>query len=49
MKLTTYIEGTSLIGPAFADWASAQPVLLGQQAYIASKTVLPAPAVLLAI
>lgn len=46
MKLTTYIEGTSLIGTAFADWASAQPVLLGQQAYIASKTVLPAPAVL---
>ncbi|HMS25907.1 MAG TPA: 3-oxoacyl-ACP synthase, partial [Burkholderiaceae bacterium] len=46
MKLTAYIDGTSLIGPAFTDWTTAQAVLLEQQAYVSNKTVLPAPVVL---
>lgn len=46
MKLTAYIDGISLLGPALTDWASARAVLLGTQTYQPSKTVLPAPTLL---
>ena len=44
--LTAYIEGVGLIGPGFAGWPQACAVLAGAQAYVAAKTVLPAPSLL---
>lgn len=41
--LTAYIDGIGLIGPGFNDWASSIPVLSGQQAYQAAKTIIPTP------
>jgi Beta-ketoacyl synthase, N-terminal domain len=46
MLLTAYIDGISLLGPALADWPSAQAILIGLQAYQPNKTVLP-PLILL--
>jgi beta-ketoacyl synthase-like protein len=40
------IEGVSLIGPGFADWAAARAVLTGQAPYAAAPTAVPAPALL---
>lgn len=44
--LSAYIDGIALIGPGFADWPGAKPVLAGNTAYHYQKTVLPAPAAL---
>lgn len=44
--LTAYIEGIGLIGPGFANWPQACAVLAGSQAYVAAKTLLPAPSLL---
>ena len=46
MNLTAYIEGVGLLGPGLTDWPTAQPVLTGQQPYLPSRTVLPAPTLL---
>lgn len=46
MTLAAYIEGIGLLGPGLDNWPSAQAILLGQQAYAPSKTVLPTPALL---
>lgn len=44
MMLNAYIDGIGLLGPGLDNWPQAQAVLLGQQAYVPGKTVLPAPA-----
>jgi len=44
MTLNAYIDGIGLLGPGLDSWPQAQAVLLGQQAYVPGKTVLPAPA-----
>lgn len=46
MALSAYIEGIGLLGPGLNSWPSAQAVLLGQQAYVPSKTLLPTPTLL---
>lgn len=46
MQLSAYIEGIGLLGPGLNDWPSAQAILLGQQTYQPSRTVLPPPALL---
>jgi Beta-ketoacyl synthase, N-terminal domain len=45
-ELTAYVDGISVVGPGFADWPAAEAVLAGRAAYVASPTVLPAPAAL---
>lgn len=44
--LSAYIEGIGLLGPGFASWPQACAVLAGSQAYVAAKSVLPAPSLL---
>lgn len=46
MTISVYIEGIGLLGPGLNDWPSAQAILLGQQTYQPSKTVLPSPVLL---
>lgn len=46
IPLSAYVEGIGLIGPGFVNWPQACAVLAGTQAYVAAKTVLPAPTVL---
>lgn len=48
-RLTAYIEGIGLLGPALGGWAQAREVLAGRVAYASEpreRTVLPAPAAL---
>ena len=44
--LTAYINGIGLLGPGLASWTESQPILQGKQAYVANKTVIPAPELL---
>jgi hypothetical protein len=46
MTLTAYIDGIGLLGPGLNNWPDARAILLGQQVYAPSKTVLPTPALL---
>lgn len=41
--LTVFVDGIGLVGPGFASWQEARPVLAGLVPYNAQKTVLPAP------
>jgi len=45
-SLSAYIEGIGLLGPGLSDWPSSRTILDGSQAYLPSKTVLPAPLLL---
>jgi len=45
-KTSAYIEGLGLIGPGFANWPQAVPVLSGAQAYVHAPAAIPAPAAL---
>lgn len=44
--MNAWIEGIGVLGPGLSNWASAQPILCGQQPWQPAKTVLPAPALL---
>lgn len=46
MTLAAYIDGIGLLGPGLNNWPSAQAILLGQQTYESSRTVLPTPTLL---
>jgi hypothetical protein len=43
-RLSVGVAGVAVLGPAMADWASAQPVLREPQRWLAAPTVVPAPA-----
>jgi hypothetical protein len=45
-QLTAYIEGIGILGPGLTDWPSARVILTGEQPYLSSKTVIPAPELL---
>lgn len=45
-QLTAYIEGIGILGPGLTDWPSARVILAGEQPYLSSKTVIPAPELL---
>ena len=44
--LAAWIEGIGFLAPGLPDWASAQAVLRGEQAYTAAPSILPVPAIL---
>ena len=44
--LSAWIQGVACLGPSLPDWPAAKAVLRAEQAYVASPTVLPAPALL---
>jgi hypothetical protein len=45
-QLTAYIEGIGILGPGLTDWPCARLILAGEQPYLSSKTVIPAPELL---
>jgi len=45
-QLTAYIEGIGILGPGLTDWPSTRLILAGEQPYLPSKTVIPAPELL---
>lgn len=42
--LRVWVQGVGLLGPGLASWASARPVLRGEQPHEGARTVLPPPA-----
>jgi hypothetical protein len=44
--LSAWIQGVACLGPSLPDWPATRAVLRAEQAYVASPTVLPAPALL---
>jgi hypothetical protein len=49
MRLAARIEGIGLVGPGFASWAEARPILAGGKAYEARPTAIPAAEALPAV
>ena len=42
--LKVHVQGVGLLGPGFASWPAAQPILRGLQGHVFSPTLLPSPA-----
>ncbi|WP_144153437.1 beta-ketoacyl synthase chain length factor [Paraburkholderia sp. BCC1885] len=42
--LNAFIEGVGLVGPGLNGWAEAEAVLAGNTSFVATRTVIPAPA-----
>lgn len=44
--LHAYLDGIGLVGPGFASWTEAQPILAGRQPYAVQDTAIPPPTAL---
>ena len=45
-SISAYVQGIGLLGPGFADWESAKPVLAGLAPYTSATTAIPPPLIL---